>query len=228
MQKLVKAVAGKTIHPPEREVKIEGCYDFGSRVLIKPCTIDDFGSGLKRDLIIVKTVDPITFPTQLVSLSSIESPRYAHVVGFGSTAEDGGGRNGIKLTGEVPIVSLNCSGSSKGSLDKELYKCRPMIEMVAGRAKKDGAAGTDTCKGDSGGPIMIGRNERLRNVWPYDFFVIGITSRAIYADINTADGPQRLCGDGGIYSVIDDAVIEWAGSITKQNNQEHFAARGID
>ena len=91
----------------------------------------------------------------------------------------------------APVVDPDCSGGNG---------CNPQVapggEFVAG------GGGTDSCFGDSGGPVYLDT--------PRGAVVIGAVSRGV-------DGAATPCGGGGIY-VRTDKVIAWI---------EETAARAI-
>lgn len=77
-------------------------------------------------------------------LDLYEAGTMATVTGWGATNENGGYPNTLKEA-RVPIVSdLSCSQSYPGQID-------PTTMVCAGYPQ----GGTDTCGGDSGGPIMV-------------------------------------------------------------------------
>ena len=73
------------------------------------------------------------------------------------------------------------------------FACDPVREMVIARR-----GDTDTCNGDSGGPVLelVGGSYRL----------IAITSRAVPSTV-------ERCGDGGIYTRVD-GIADWISSTT--------------
>jgi endonuclease G len=105
-----------------------------------------------------------------------------HLVGFGLTAADGTGDNTHLNEAMAPVIDPTCMG---------LYGCNRSIapggEFVAG------GDGTDSCFGDSGGPVYLDT--------PRGVIAIGTVSRGV----NASPTP---CGGGGIY-VRTDKVIAW-------------------
>jgi len=110
-----------------------------------------------------------------------------HLVGFGLTAEDGTGDNTHLNEAMAPVVDPTCMGP---------YGCNHSIapggEFVAG------GDGTDSCFGDSGGPVYLDT--------PRGVIAIGAVSRGV----NASPTP---CGGGGIY-VRTDKVIDWLEQTT--------------
>jgi secreted trypsin-like serine protease len=109
-------------------------------------------------------------------------------VGFGLTER---GTSGIKLMADIPVASSSCNGSADGIDDVAHYGCAKDAELVAGMQNLN----KDTCHGDSGGPIYVkaGQGE----------YLVGATSRGIQTK-GAAD-----CGDGGVYELLQGAILEW-------------------
>ena len=105
-----------------------------------------------------------------------------HLVGFGLTDDLGTGTNTALHEAMAPIVDPDCSGGEG---------CRAALapggEFVAG------GGGTDSCFGDSGGPVYLDT--------PRGQVLVGAVSRGI-------SGSATPCGDGGIY-VRMDKVRAW-------------------
>jgi len=94
---------------------------------------------------------------------------------------------GTRRVLEVPVSGWGCD-----VLRAPIAGCQPQLELVLPRLR-----GTDTCDGDSGGPVL----ETVDGV-PR---ILAIAARPIAA--------YRLrCGDGGVY-VRADAVASWVESI---------------
>lgn len=110
-----------------------------------------------------------------------------HLVGFGLTAADGTGDNTHLNEAMAPVVDPTCMGP---------YGCVKSIapggEFVAG------GGGTDSCFGDSGGPVYLDT--------PRGVIAIGAVSRGV-------NGSSTPCGGGGIY-VRTDKVIDWLEATT--------------
>jgi hypothetical protein len=115
-------------------------------------------------------------------------------VGFGVTSADG--RSGF---GKRHWVDLQASGWGCDGERTRTTGCRSGWEMVL-----PGSSGSDTCFGDSGGPVY----ELWGNGKTCGFRVVGIVAR------RTADS-VLACGNGGIYTRID-AIRGW---IDKQLGQ---------
>lgn len=145
-----------------------------------------------RLLKLAKNASPV--PRRLmpvVQAGNATRPAIATVVGFGTTDSAGRFGYGIKRKTDVPIVSMDCAGTS----DKRDYGCKPTCEMVAGIRGLQ----KDTCKGDSGGPLYV-------KVANDDYVLLGVTSRA-------TSNTQTMCGDGGVYVRVDLCRI-WIQQIT--------------
>ena len=111
----------------------------------------------------------------------------ARLVGFGAVDPNGLELGSQLMSATTTVVDADCQDPIFGCNDD----VAPGGELVAG------GNGTDTCVGDSGGPVFITTElgERLA----------GVTSRGI-------DQASEPCGDGGIY-VRPDAAIEWLESV---------------
>lgn len=121
------------------------------------------------------------------TFGELRSAMSVHLVGYGLTAEDGTGNNTLLNEAMAPIVDPDCSGGRGCHA-----KVAPGGEFVAG------GDGTDSCFGDSGGPVYFDT--------PRGTVVIGAVSRGI-------DGAAMPCGGGGIY-VRTDKVIDWIEQTT--------------
>jgi len=106
-----------------------------------------------------------------------------HLVGFGLTDTAGEGNNTTLREASAPIVDADCSSTGKGCSPGAL----PAGEFIAG------GGGTDSCFGDSGGPVYLDT--------PRGTVVVGAVSRGL-------DGAATPCGGGGIY-VRTDKVLQW-------------------
>src|SRR5262249_46498326 len=78
------------------------------------------------------------------------------------------------------------------------YKCELGREMVViGRAPEPMKVQSDTCSGDSGGPVYLNPVAGTR-------YLVAATSRA--------SGPDAKCGPGGIYSLVTPDTVAWLTS----------------
>ena len=121
------------------------------------------------------------------TFGELRSAMAVHLVGFGLTAEDGTGDNTRLNEAMAPVVDPDCSHG-----DGCHAAVAPGGEFVAG------GDGTDSCFGDSGGPVYFDTERGT--------VVIGAVSRGV-------DGAAMPCGGGGIY-VRTDKVIEWIEKTT--------------
>jgi endonuclease G len=110
-----------------------------------------------------------------------------HLVGFGLTTRAGTGMNTKLEEADLPVVDATCA--------RDPY-CQPAIapngEFTAG------GNGTDSCFGDSGGPLYLPA--------PRGASLIGVVSRGM----EVAGAP---CGGGGVY-VRADKVVPWIEETT--------------
>jgi secreted trypsin-like serine protease len=116
------------------------------------------------------------------TFQSFANGAQVHLVGFGLTDTAGQGDNTTLHEATAPVTDADCSGGNG---------CVPGIapggEFVAG------GSGTDSCFGDSGGPVYLDT--------PRGPIVIGAVSRGL-------DSSPTPCGGGGIY-VRTDKVAAW-------------------
>jgi secreted trypsin-like serine protease len=110
------------------------------------------------------------------------------LVGYGATDRDGNVSTTALHEAAAEVVDADCVAIERG--------CREAVspggELIAV------GEGTDTCVGDSGGPVYLQT--------PWGGFVVGLTSRAVL------DG-TAYCEGGGIYT-RPDAALEWIEAIT--------------
>jgi hypothetical protein len=105
-------------------------------------------------------------------------------VGFGRTDAQGTVDSTQLRQVQLPVHDADCSDLSRG--------CRTLVspggELVAG------GDGSDSCTGDSGGPLYLRTSDG--RAW-----LAGVVSRGAFP-------AQNVCGDGGIF-VRTDAVLDW-------------------
>ncbi len=104
------------------------------------------------------------------------------LVGFGLTDVQGQGNNTTLREAMAPVLDADCSGGNGCAPG-----AAPAGEFIAG------GNGTDSCYGDSGGPVYLDT--------PRGTVVIGAVSRGL-------DNSPTPCGGGGIY-VRTDKVLQW-------------------
>jgi endonuclease G len=122
-----------------------------------------------------------------------------HLVGFGLTDTAGMGNNTQLREASAPIIDATCAngaGCAPGA--------SPAGEFIAG------GGGTDSCFGDSGGPVYLDT--------PRGTVVVGAVSRGL-------DNSATPCGGGGIY-VRTDKVLAWIETTTGKTVSKDTCAAG--
>lgn len=128
---------------------------------------------------------------------------FLFIMGYGLT--ENGDEPKDKQTGFVSIASHFCSNSPFG--------CAKFQEFVlANNLDSVGQNLTDTCGGDSGGPVFYSALvEKEEDTIVEELLLVGVASRAI--DIPANRNGLR-CGGGGIYTAIGRSdVLEWLDSL---------------
>jgi secreted trypsin-like serine protease len=139
------------------------------------------------DVSVILLATPITGITPRAlgtacTFSAFSATSQVHLVGFGLTTEAGSGGNTQLHEAMATVRDPDCSNG---------LGCEPAIapggEFVAG------GNGTDSCFGDSGGPVYLDTADGP--------VLVGAVSRGV-------DGSSSACGGGGIY-VRTDKIIGW-------------------
>jgi secreted trypsin-like serine protease len=121
------------------------------------------------------------------SYAGFSADTTVRLVGFGLTQADGGGTNTSLREAMAPVLDPDCSGGN-GCRDA----ASPDGEFVAG------GGGSDSCFGDSGGPVYLDTGNGP--------VLIASVSRGL------AGNPQP-CGGAGIY-VRTDKLVPWLEKTT--------------
>ncbi len=128
------------------------------------------------------SVTPVTIAQDCVLEELLEGAS-GTIAGYGAVDKWGNQYVDELMEAQVAITDPDCDAIGRGCMDA----VSPGGELGAG------GDGTDTCYGDSGGPIFLNTED--------GDYLVGITSRG-WDDV-TVD-----CGQGGIY-VRPDAVLSW-------------------
>jgi len=141
-----------------------------------------------HDIAIVKLATPITSVTPrgvgaACTFDGFSNNMMVHLVGFGLTDAMGEGTNTALREASAPVIDPTCSSDGRGCA----AGAAPAGEFIAG------GSGTDSCFGDSGGPVYLDT--------PRGTMVIAAVSRGL-------DNSPTPCGGGGIY-VRTDKVLHW-------------------
>jgi secreted trypsin-like serine protease len=144
--------------------------------------------GRTLDLAAFRLAEPVegVRPRRLARRGLRDDARVT-IVGWGATDRQARNPSRLLMEGDASIWDHDCSQRGWGCNQREAEG----QELVAG------ADDVDSCNGDSGGPLYLGRGDRA--------LLVGITSRAV-------NGYGPPCGDGGIY-VRADAAAVWLDSL---------------
>jgi secreted trypsin-like serine protease len=110
---------------------------------------------------------------------------------------------GVRMQADIPIFSFDCEEAALAAV------CAPFAEMILAEAPGPRLR-SDTCGGDSGGPVFRMEGNRPR--------LVAVTSRAAPG---LQDNPVLHCGGGGIYSLIGrKSVQHWlaANGVPPESN----------
>lgn len=175
-----KGVQGRSeYYPVERFKPAAACNeDFAGR---------DFAL-LKLDRVV-----PGVAPLAFLSDPAADALQGGTIVGYGATDINSSTDDYRKRYAVVPVLSVTCRGSVG-----QRYGCIEGTEFVGGKPNFP-----DTCKGDSGGPLLSVRT--LPGTNQEEILLAGITSRAVR-------GSQHSCGEGGIYERMNQRARNWIAS----------------
>lgn len=140
-------------------------------------------------------------PRQVAPAALIDRAQSYRAVGFGATDRHATVYPRHKREALIVAASNACTGSQRGQSDERLYGCKPHDEIVAGMVRDR----TDTCNGDSGGPLLVSPDGTGRSARSSAYLLAGVTSRP-------SSLSNTMCGDGGIYERINSASVQWIRS----------------
>ncbi len=138
------------------------------------------------DLAVAVLHDPLPMAPRPIGTACSRADLHAgtpvHIVGFGVTDPAGRGASSVLHEAVAPVIDPDCTSG-----DGCMPAVAPGGELIAG------GDGTDSCFGDSGGPVYLDT--------PRGTIVFAAVSRGV---ANAA----MPCGSGGIY-VRTDKVADW-------------------
>jgi hypothetical protein len=193
--------ADRIVLGPRLEQQPEIVFDIvpGSEVMMMSCPTNpsDNSAYHGKDFAFLRVRGGNTSqlaPTRIASADMLDAAQTAsiRVVGYGL---DHNGRKGIRQMADVAVASKRC----RGVQDASAYGCIKDKELVAAMP----SFARDTCRGDSGGPAFVSDYQN-----PSWFYLAVVTSRGIN------DDPD--CGPGGIYTLLENSVIELAAGANIQ------------
>lgn len=159
-------------------------------------------------LLLEEPVDGVR-PRSLASDDLVDSAISYRAVGFGRLDRNARIISRYKREARVTAVSNDCTGMVRSGPrrpnrpDEEVYGCEPSQEIVAGQMRSR----TDTCKGDSGGPLLVGPLGTGQADSNDEFALAGLTSRA-------TSQSRTTCGDGGVYERLNPNARTWINGAT--------------
>lgn len=193
-----------TLIAPNVVVTADHCKDV-KRVFLKGSNVEKLDEGEvipvqstfshpEVDLkVLVLAQDSTVTPRRVAQAAAIAAATEAIAVGFGTVDPDGfiGYGQKRRTPDTVKIFTRDCGepGATKQ------YGCVAGREVVAGHHSRL----TDTCRGDSGGPLYIQAADS-------EYVLLGATSRGMR-------GGFTNCGYGGIYVRVD-LCLDWIREVT--------------
>jgi secreted trypsin-like serine protease len=184
-------------HDPNQRIAGGGYYRITGVKSAMACTNANLRTG--RDLALVRVAGGMSevTPVRLATAPWIDRASTFRIVGFGATDLTGLTSTHTKQYENVPAVSTDCRGTTAQGADAERYGCLPGQEIVAGRWKTP-----DTCRGDSGGPLLVSESGASAGAREDELALAGVTSRATRNAATT-------CGSGGIYERLTPESLAW-------------------
>jgi trypsin len=155
-----------------------------SQVVIEPDYLFTNGSG--NDVTLLKLDEPTQVaPMRIAAVGERSSwlpGKLATIAGFGSTSKDGSDFPSQMQSAKVPVTTDDYCASAygDGSFDAKTMVCAGYPE-----------GGTDTCEGDSGGPLLaaVGSGFRLAGATSFGEGCAEPAKPGVYARV--AEGPIR-------------------------------------
>lgn len=182
---------------PKATVDGQGYYAISNWESAMTCrngnVVGDTGGGLDLAILHVRGGIVEAVPISLASQQLIDDSAFARVVGFGATDANGKLTKYDKIEADLEILSHACTGEG----ESKRYGCLPGSEIVAGVR-----GGSDSCRGDSGGPLFVSKEPDSRDASYSSLALAGVTSRA-------AEGHPDPCGGGGVYERLTPFALDW-------------------
>lgn len=117
---------------------------------------------LKRDVSFSDYIKPICLPTSVEELKKTYLGQQLFVAGWGKT--ENRSESNIKLKVKVPVKDLSTCSSTYSIAN---------VRLGSGQLCAGGEKGRDSCRGDSGGPLMTVSLDKNKDV---HWFVAGVVS----------------------------------------------------
>jgi endonuclease G len=182
--------AGSSLDPPPDHVlvgalRLSAPQDGETIAVTQAIAHPDHVNDLDVGVLLLAT--PSTRPPRALATGAaadaIADGAPAIIAGWGLTSPTGTTGADVLKEASVTIVEASCTSANDG--------CRPAL--MPGGELRAGGGGTDTCSGDSGGPLYV--------AWNGATYLAATT----YGGYTSAGA---MCGDGGIYERADRS-IDW-------------------
>jgi hypothetical protein len=135
-----------------------------------------------------------------------EEPKAVTLVGYGHCDRSGSKGFGKRRAAENVLAAI-----PETEAEARIIGCHLGLEFAAG------GQGIDTCKGDSGGPVLARDSDG-------QLFCMGLTSRPSRVRLvdgvrSTFGGEPETCGDGGVYVLLPE-YSEWIRGVMQNVRDE--------
>ncbi|XP_063908413.1 serine protease easter-like [Zophobas morio] len=185
----VKTELGEDCAPPPIDIPVEDTVVHEGYVKDDTNQYNDIALlRLAREVSVTDYVRPICLPTKDEEFSKSYVGEKLHVAGWGMTDNTKMSTSSVKLKVKLPVrESSYCENTFRRYNFKLTLKD---IQLCAG-----GEKGKDSCKGDSGGPLMTVRLDKLKAI---QWYAVGVVSFGAQ--------PCAMENWGGVYTRVSKFV----------------------